>query len=159
MKTITKETWVQSLKFLLFSISAGVIQIGLFTLLNELINWSYWPSYIISLVASVLFNFTVNREFTFKSANNVPIAMGLVALFYLVFTPLSTWWGNALTAIKWNEYLVLAITMVANFVLEFLYCKFVVYRNSTNTNARAKKQLAENNINKETIVEDNNTNS
>ena len=125
------------LKFFLFSVSAGVIQVGSFTLMNELINWSYWPSYLISLILSVLWNFTLNKEFTFKSATNVPIAMLKVALFYVVFTPLSTWGGQALSGVL-NEYIILAITMIFNFVLEFVFCRFFVYGNSINTNKRAK---------------------
>ena len=123
-----KKTLFQALKFLLFSISAGVIQFGLFTLLNEVAHLSYWPAYLIALVASVLWNFTFNRKFTFKSANNIPIAMLEVALYYLVFTPLSTWWGDALEKVGWNEYLILIPTMIINFVTEFLYCKFFVFR-------------------------------
>lgn len=54
--------------------------------------------------------------------------------YYLIFTPLSTWWGDALTKnAGWNEYLVLAGTMVINFVTEYLFCRFVVYRNSINS--------------------------
>ena len=34
-----KEIW-RVVKFVLFSASAGIIQIGLFTLLNELCKWS-----------------------------------------------------------------------------------------------------------------------
>jgi|GEM_PF-239248 len=136
-KTFDKQEFIRVVKFVLFSISAGVIQIGSFTLLNELINWSYWPSYLISLTLSVLWNFTLNKEFTFKSATNVPIAMLKVALFYLVFTPLSTWGGEALNGVL-NEYIVLAITMILNFVLEFVFCRFFVYGNSLNTNKRAK---------------------
>ena len=128
------------LKFLLFSISAGVIQFGTSTLLLEFSGWSYWPCYLIGLVLSVLYNFTINRKFTFKSANNVPLAMLKVFGYYAVFTPLSTLWGEALTGIGWNEYLVLFLTMVVNFVTEFLFCRFVVYRNSINTNARARKK-------------------
>lgn len=138
-KLSKKENFFQVLKFVGFSISAGVIQIASFTLLNELIKWSYWPSYLISLTLSVLWNFTLNREFTFKSANNVPIAMLKVALYYVVFTPLSTWWGEALTGVGWNEYLVLFFTMVINMSTEFLFCRFVVYRKSINTNKRANK--------------------
>ena len=134
----SKPEIIRALKFLFFSISAGIIQIGAFSLLNELINWSYWPSYLISLTLSVLWNFTLNREFTFKSANNVPIAMLKVAAFYLVFTPLSTWWGEALAGIL-NEYIILAATMIINFVTEFLYCRFFVYKDSLNTNKRANK--------------------
>ena len=123
-----KETIVQASKFLGFSISAGVIQIILFTLLNELIGWSYWPSYLIALVASVVWNFTFNRRYTFKSANNVPKAMAMVLLYYAVFTPLSTMWGQAMADANINEYVVLFFTMVVNFVTEFLYQRFVVFR-------------------------------
>jgi len=120
---------MRALKFLFFSLSAGLIQILSFTLLNELVKWSYWPSYLISLTLSVLWNFTFNRKFTFKSAANVPIAMLEVFGYYLVFTPLSIFGGDALTkSAGWNEYLVLAITMILNFVTEFLFCKYVVYR-------------------------------
>lgn len=119
---------IQAIKFLLFSISAGVIQFLVFTLLNEFAKLSYWPAYLIALLCSVLWNFTLNRKFTFKSANNVPIAMLKVLAYYLVFTPLSTWWGDALENVGWNEYLILAMTMVINFITEFLYSKFFVFK-------------------------------
>ncbi len=128
---------IRTLKFLLFSVSAAVIQVVSFTLLNELLELSYWVSYLISLVLSVLWHFTLNRKFTFKSNGNVPIAIVKVAVFYAVFTPLSTWWTAALTepsyGICWNEYVVLALSMVANFVLEYLYDRFVVFRGTIDT--------------------------
>lgn len=131
---------LRSLKFLLFSISAGIIEMGAFSLLNELTKWSYWPCYLIALTLSVLWNFTLNRRYTFQSANNIPRAMALVLAFYLVFTPLSTWLGNFLAdGLKWNEYLVTAINMIANFVLEFLYDRFIVFRDSLDTNSVAKR--------------------
>ena len=122
------KTFFQAIKFVLFSISAGVIQIAVFTLLNEVCHLQYWPAYLIALVCSVLWNFTFNRKFTFKSANNIPIAMLKVFLYYLVFTPLSTLWGNALESAMWNEYIVLGLTMIINFVTEFLYCKYFVFK-------------------------------
>ena len=132
---------LRSLKFLLFSISAGIIEIIAFSLLNELTTWSYWPCYLIALVLSVLWNFTLNRRYTFQSANNVPKAMALVFAFYCVFTPLSTLLGNYLAeGLHWNEYLVTAINMIANFVLEFLYDRFVVFRDSLDTNSVAKRK-------------------
>lgn len=140
MEQTKKESWVQALKFLLFSISAGVIQVVVFTIL-ELVGLGYWAAYLISLVCSVVWNFTLNREFTFKSANNVPIAMAKVLGFYAVFTPLSTLGGNALESIGWNDFLVLALSMVINFVLEFLYCKYFVFRGSINTNKRAQEKV------------------
>ena len=143
-KLTKKENILQTLKFVGFSISAGLIQILSFTLLSQFVfkdaSNEYGWSYFIALILSILWNFTLNREFTFKSANNVPLAMLLVFVFYLFFTPLSTIAGQALTNVGWNEFLVLAITMVLNMVLEFVYCRFVVYRNSMNTNKRAKKK-------------------
>ena len=124
----------QVLKFTLFSVSAGVIQIGSFALLEIFIK-DYWIPYLASLLLSILWNFTLNRKFTFRSANNVPIAMLKVAVFYAVFTPLSTWWTAVLTgeSVGWNEYIVLVSTMLVNFVSEFLYDRFVVFGKSIDT--------------------------
>ena len=85
-----KDSLVQMLKFTLFSISAGVIQVASFTLLHELFGWIYWPAYLTALVLSIVWNFTLNRQYTFKSAANIPVAMAKLFGFYLVFTPLST---------------------------------------------------------------------
>ena len=131
-KKNTKE-WVRVLKFVLFSASAGIIQIGSFTLLNECTEWRYWPCYLISLLLSILWNFTLNRRYTFHSAANVPVAMAKVFGFYLVFTPLSTWLGHVAEGLGVHDFLILAVTMLCNFVLEFLFCKFVVYRGQENT--------------------------
>lgn len=128
-----KENWTHVIKFTLFSISAGVIQVASFTLINEVFNLPYWPAYLIALTLSVVWNFTLNRKFTFKSAANIPKAMFKVACYYLVFTPLSTWWGDALEQIGWNEYIILGGTMIINFVTEFIYTKFFVYHNNINT--------------------------
>jgi len=143
MQKHKKEEIVRVVKYVLFSASAGVIQFVTFTLLNEIVQWPYWPCYLIALVLSVLWNFTLNREFTFKSAANIPRAMLLVAAYYAVFSPLSTLWGTALTNIGWNEYIVLVGTMLINLTTEFLYWRLVIYRDSINTNARAKRQQAE----------------
>ena len=122
-----KDEIIKFIKFTLFSISAGLIEIGSFTLLNEFTNLKYWICYLIALVLSVLWNFTLNRKFTFKSSNNVPIAMLKVALFYLVFTPASTWFEHFLTNKGINEYLVTIINMIINFVTEFFYQKYLVF--------------------------------
>ena len=130
MKKMPKKEWVRLIKFVMFSASAGIIQIGAFTLLNELSGWRYWPCYLISLILSILWNFTFNRRFTFKSNANITRAMLLVFAFYLVFTPLTTWMGAWLAEdLQWNEYLVTAINMLLNLSLEYLYQRFVVYRN------------------------------
>ena len=141
MPSQRKKELMRSLKFLLFSISAGVIQILSFTLLNELLHLPYWVSYLIALVLSVIWNFTLNRRFTFRSANNVPMAMLKVAAYYAVFTPLSTLLEKYLTeTVGWNEYLVALLNMVLNFVTEYLFDTFVVFRGAIDTNDLAKKE-------------------
>ena len=128
MKSNGKKELIRSIKFTLFSISAGIIQIASFTLLEEFTPLSYWPCYLISLVLSVLYNFTVNRKFTFHSAANVPVAMLKVFLYYCAFTPLTTIGGNYLAeTLGWNHYLVEVLSMVLNFITEFLFTRFVVY--------------------------------
>ncbi len=142
--------FARALKFVLFSISAGLIQILSFTLLNELCHLPYWISYLVALVLSVLWNFTLNRKFTFRSANNVPVAMAKVAAYYAVFTPLSTLLGQWLTgSLGWNEYLVTGINMVLNFVTEFLYQRFVVFGKSIDSAVQKEAETSsssENNI-------------
>jgi putative flippase GtrA len=136
-----KQSFWQLLKFTIFSASAGGIQAGSFAILKEIAGLNYWNApYLISLTLSVVYNFTLNRRYTFKSANNVPVAMLKVAGYYLVFTPLSTWWGDELTGIGWNTYIVLAGTMIINFVTEFLFQRFFVFAKSINTNKLAKKE-------------------
>lgn len=124
---------IQVIKFTLFSISAGAIQLATSEIMYDLLHINYWVSYLTSLILSVLWNFTFNRKFTFKSANNVPIAMLLVAVYYAVFTPLSTLWGNAMEKAGIAGILVTAFSMIINFVTEFLYQKFVVFRNSIDS--------------------------
>ena len=132
-KTERKEVTRAAL-FVMFSVSAGVIELGSFALLNELTSWSYWPCYLIALTLSVLWNFTPNRRFTFRSTTNVPRAMGLVALYYCVFTPATTLLGNYLAeTLLWNEYLVTGINMALNLSTEYLYNRFVVFGKSVDT--------------------------
>lgn len=131
MKENKKQLW-QAVKFTLFSVSAGVIQIGSFALLEIFIK-DYWIAYLVSLILSIVWNFTLNRKYTFKSAANMPIAMAKVFGFYMVFTPLSTYLGNMAEAAGVNDFVILIITMLSNFVLEFLFCKFVVYRGKEDT--------------------------
>ena len=126
-----KSLW-QAVKFTLLSISAGVIQIVTFALLEIFIK-DYWIPYLISLVLSILWNFTFNLRYTFKSAANVPVAMAKVFGFYLVVTPLSTSLGDLAEGCGINDFLILIVTMLANFVLEFLFCKLVVYRGKEDT--------------------------
>ena len=122
--------WLRVLKFVLFSASAGIIQIGSFTLLNELTTWRSWPCYLISLLLSIIWNFTFNRRYTFQSNANITQAMILVLAFYAVFTPVTTILGDWLAEdLLWNEYIVTGINMGLNLSLEYLYQRYVVYRN------------------------------
>ena len=123
-----KKQALQLFKFLCFSLSAGVIQLASFTLLYNVIAWkNWWATYLISVVLSVLWNFTFNRKFTFASAGNVPLAMALVTVYYCAFIPVSMFGGNALEAAGWNGTLVTLLMMVANFATEFVWDKFVVF--------------------------------
>jgi len=133
-----KNLW-QMIKFTLFSASAGIIQVAAFAVMETVFHLPYWPSYLTALILSVLWNFTFNRRYTFRSDANITRSMALVALFYVVFTPASTWWGDALTKAGWNDFLVLAMTMILNFVLEFLYQRYVVYRGKIDTNDVARR--------------------
>lgn len=123
---------IRIIKFTFFSISAGIVQIVSFSLFNELFHLTYWISYLAALILSVVWNFTLNRNYTFKSASNIPIAMLKVALFYIVFTPVSTYLGN-IASNRVNEYIILAISMLSNFILEFLYDRFFVFNKSIDT--------------------------
>ena len=129
-----KDELIRTIKFTLFSLSAGAIQILSFTLMNELLDLPYWPCYLTALILSVIWNFTLNRKFTFKSANNVPVAMMKVLGYYAVFTPLSTIFGNWLAEdLLWNEYLVTILNMFLNFITEYLFDRFVVFGKSIDT--------------------------
>ena len=133
-----RDELMRTVKFTLFSVSAGVIELGAFTALDSLTDWNYWVCYLIALVLSVVWNFTLNREYTFRSANHVPTAMLEVAAYYAVFTPVTTMLGNYLTeTCGWNGYVVTLLNMALNFVTEYLYDRFVVFGKSIDTNRRA----------------------
>ncbi|MBQ3864268.1 MAG: GtrA family protein [Clostridia bacterium] len=140
-----KEVW-RAVKFTLISISAGLIEFGSFALLNETLHWPYWLSYILALILSVVWNFTLNRNYTFKSAGNVPIAMLKVAAFYAVFTPLTGWLEHWYTmGLGWNEYVATILNMLLNFVTEFLYQRFFVFGKTLDTLEKKEKQEDKNN--------------
>ena len=132
-----KEVW-RFLKFSIFSASAGLIEFGAFALLNEVTRWSYWPCYLIALVLSVVWNFTLKRKFTFHSAVHIPAAMLKVLAYYAVFTPLSALLGNYLAeTLLWNAYLVTVLNMLLNFSTEFLYQRFFVFAKSIDSKREA----------------------
>lgn len=138
MEENKKKEIARVVKFTLFSVSAGIIELASFALLEWLTPMPYWPKYLIALILSVLWNFTLNRNFTFKAANNIPIAMLKVGLFYAIFTPASTILGAYLAdTLGWNDFIVTAINMAANFVLEYLYDRFFVFGKALDT--REKK--------------------
>ena len=130
---------IRTIKFVLFSISAGAIELGSFTVMYEVLHWEYWVAYLIALVLSVVWNFTLNREFTFRSASNVTIAMLKVAAYYAVFTPLTTLLGHYLEGTcGWDGMIVTILNMALNFVTEYLYQRFFVFGKSIDTNKRAR---------------------
>ncbi|MBQ6848359.1 MAG: GtrA family protein [Clostridia bacterium] len=134
-----KTELIRSLKFVLFSASAGIIQIVTAALFKEVLNLVPWLCYLLSLILSVIWNFTLNRKFTFYSANNIPIAMLKVAVFYVIFTPLSTWWTAVFTEdLAVNYYIVQICTMLINFVTEYLYDRFIVFGKSIDTAKKDK---------------------
>ena len=155
-KMSKKDNALQALKFAAFSASAGIIQVVVFTLLNEFLpqtestnavaqwffNSEYGASYLVALICSILWNFTFNRKFTFKSATNIPVAMLKVFGFYCIFTPVSVILGETVaknTSWEFAEYIILGVTMATNMVTEFLFCRFFVYKDSMNTAAKEKE--------------------
>lgn len=172
MEAAKKKELLRALKFFLFSCSAGVIEVifdvliftNIFNAVAPDATWTKSVSYLIGLVASVIWNFTFNRKFTFKAANNVPKAMGLAFLFYVFFTPLAEFFtaflstGDILGIIditKWGitpvgldqagmlgdfgGFLITFIVMFCNMALEFPWQKFVVFRNSIDQTETVKK--------------------
>ena len=138
-KTKDRSELIRTVKFVLFSISAGAIELGTFTVMYEVLHWEYWVAYLIALVLYVVWNFTLNREFTFRSATNVPIAMLKVAAYYAVFTPATTLLGHYLEGTcGWDGMVVTILNMVLNFVTEYLYQRFFVFGKSIDTNERAR---------------------
>lgn len=137
-----KTELIRSIKYLLIAASAGIIQIGTFTLLNELLSLEYYISYGIALVLSVIWNFTFNRKYTFKSANNVPVAMLKVLAYYIVFTPASMYLEKVLTDAGLNAYLVTAINMLINVSTELPYQRFFVFGKNIDTNKIAIEEQA-----------------
>ena len=132
---------IRTIKYTLVAASAGIVEIVAKLLLHDVLGIHDTVSYVIALVLSVLWNFTINRRYTFKSASNVPKAMLLVAAYYAVFTPLSTWLEHVLVqSCGWSGILATILNMIINFVTEFLYQRFVVFRNSIDTNDLAKKE-------------------
>lgn len=134
----TKKELMRTVKFLLFSVGAAVIQIGSFTLLNEVVHVTYWVAYLVSLILTIIWMFILNRKFTFKSNCNIPVAMMKTLTYYAVFTPLSTWWTAVFTGPKfgWNEYLVLAVTMLINCSTEYIFDRIVVFGDSLDAAAK-----------------------
>ncbi len=141
-------------------ISAGVIQFVSSTVLKLILDHTVEPSEItfiikfdlatfvadtVGLLLSIIWNFTFNRKYTFKAANNVPVAMSLALLFYVPFYPFQIWYVDMvekqLESIGFWGYLIGLVTcMIINGVLEFLWQRFVIYRKSVDTNDVAAKQ-------------------
>ncbi len=144
-KTLTREI-LRFVKFGLFSVSAGLIESGVFYLLGLIPGFGYWACYLPALILSVVWNFTLNRRFTFQSAANIPVAMFKTFCYYLVFTPLSTVLGDWLVEVRFVSLpairdIVFFSTLIANFVTEFLFQRYYVFRG--NVDNRTEKQATE----------------
>lgn len=147
----------RTIKYFIIAASAGLVQVISTWIFNNTIligDEKYHTCYLLGLILSVIWNFTFNRRYTFKSANNVPVAMFKVFLYYLVFTPLSDWWVDALVmADFWptilrdttlGETTMVAVivqvgTVLFNGITEFLYQRFFVFGKTIDTNDVAKK--------------------
>lgn len=137
-----KKELIRTVKFVIVSASAGLIELGVFTIMERFTNLRYWPCYLTALIMSVVWCFTINRRYTFRSTKNVPRAMAMVFAFYAVFTPASTVLGEYLASVQhWNPYLVTGLNMFLNLTLEYLYDTFVVYRNEKDNNDVAKRAM------------------
>lgn len=179
----------QAIKYFLCAASAGLIQFVTFTIMKTAfdktgvtesmgtmwffqdINKTTFIATTIALGLSVLWNFTLNRKFTFKAANNVPLAMGLAFLFYVPFYPFQTWYVGAVeNAINnsvgyeasWGAIIAEGTVMLINGILEFCWQKFVVFRNSGKTEEKTEEVTieeapVEEPQETEEIVEDNKT--
>lgn len=134
--------FLRTVKYTLIAASAGIVQIGSFTLFNEVWNMKYYLAYIISLALSVVWNLTINRKATFKTNANYGIALAKIIGYYLVFAPLTMWGGQQLVNVGWNEYVVEGLTMFLNFVTEYLFYRFVVFRGEID-NAKKKEKAEE----------------
>lgn len=140
---------LQFIKYALCAASAGIIQLALFSILQAVIPQSgktirfivedmdlvTFISTTVALCASILWNFTFNRKFTFKDAGNVPKAMLLAFLFYVPFYPFQTWYVHTIKSLllgplstQASGIIAEGSVMVINFVLEFMWQKFVVFR-------------------------------
>ena len=129
-KMKSNQTKIEAFKFTLISISAGLIQLLSFALLTwaiPIFGGEYGINYVISLLLSIVWNFTINRKVTFKPTKPIALAMLLILGFYAVFTPVTAVIGSYFVKRGAFELLVLGITMVSNLVLEFVYIKYVVY--------------------------------
>ncbi len=152
------QVFLQLLIFTAFMASAGVIQ---FVTTGLLSTWTglmkseeddyYWCAYLAGLVLSVIWSFTFNRKFTFKAASNLPLAMGLVALYYCAFAPLSTFGADAIIGAwksaageNWNdnyEMVITAAMMLINFVTEYFWEKFVVFNDGVMAKIERKLHI------------------
>ena len=132
VKPSKNQQFIQFIKFTLFSASAGAIQLLSTTILHQWTGWLldyYWLAYIIGLTLSVIWNFTFNRKFTFKAANNIPLAMTLVIIYNCIIVVPLALGGDALVNL-WGEQwgiLVTAISLLINFITEFFWDKYIVF--------------------------------
>lgn len=135
MENVKKKEYLRAIKFLLFSISAGVIQFVSFALMDLIPDFDYVIKAYIALTLSVVWNFTFNRKYTFRSISNIKVAMFKTFCYYLVFAPLSIHLADIylVKTLYWNELIVTGCTMLINLITEFLFQRFFIYNNSLDS--------------------------
>lgn len=152
MEQAKKKELVRMFKYILIAASAGIIQF-----VSTLILTLIWPKekfsmgpalfYLIGLILSVIWNLTINRKYTFKSAANMTKAVWLTIGFYIIFAPASTFlqaWlvnGDVLNLfiiphLGWNELIGVVICMILNLALEYPFQRYIVFKDSIDTNSR-----------------------
>lgn len=160
-KRAKRQEKLQFVKYALCAASAGIIQFLTFTILQAVIpdngqtmhfiveNMSVvtFSATTVALCLSILWNFTLNRKFTFKDAGNVPKAMVLAFIFYIPFYPFQTWYVHTIkellgASINIDAAGIIAegTVMIMNFILEFLWQKFVVFRKKKPTQTQEQAQ-------------------
>lgn len=172
LKAARKKKAKRFLKYAIIAISGGLIQLTAYIILSDAIKldkhvsfdaiyqkqpWlteifydpdtgkTYGLSYFIAVSLSVIWNFTFNRKYTFKSASNVPKAMLLFVLYYAFSIPFNCWaivQLNKLVVFPLSDKVILICIMLANGLPAFFYQRYVVFGRSLDTKHKKKKRQA-----------------
>ena len=141
----TKNGWLQFLQFVVVSLGAGVIEYATFALMTWIVpdnKTMLVAAEVTSVVLSCLFNFTVNRKYTFHSSSNIPLGMLLYGVYYaFLATPAGVWFLLFLTQGGMHELLAKAVKMLVNFIFDYLFCKFILFQAADKVLHYVKRKL------------------